>query len=187
MRDRVALLPTQSLAGQWSKELLQMLARPSAYDHDEKHGQWMTAYAQLLHGQSKQPREITQADVEAAFASARKTQKFNVLREMANQSKWKDVEPTEEELAQLSQELPTDIIDSSGIRTVPSKEITKIDRSERPGEDHELTARVQASAANQDAPEELRELMGDLKVGEKRAERKQWKDIVEDVEDLFEE
>jgi hypothetical protein len=110
---------------------------------------------------------------------------MNTLREMANQSKWKDSEPTEKELHDLSQELPTDIVDKSGIRTVPSKEITQVDRSERSGEDHELTARVQASASNQDAPDDLKDLMVDLKVGEKRAERKQWKDIVDDVDELL--
>jgi hypothetical protein len=162
-----------------------MLARPSAYEHDDTHGEWMTAYAQLLHGQSKKPRATTQEDVAAAFEAARQKKRMNTLREMANQSKWKDSEPTEKELHDLSQELPTDIVDESGIRTVPSKEITQVDRSERPGEDHELTARVQASASNQDTPDDLKELMVDLKVGEKRAERKQWKDIVDDVEDLF--
>ena len=68
---------------------------------------------------------------------------------------------------------------------MPSKKITQVDRSERPGEDHELTARVQASASNQDTPDDLKELMVDLKVGEKRAEKKQWKEIVDDVEDLL--
>ncbi|MCS5527340.1 MAG: hypothetical protein NZ774_05705 [Candidatus Poseidoniales archaeon] len=185
VRERVSELPAQSLVSQWSKELFQMLARPSSYEHDETHGEWMTAYAQLLHGQSKKPRATTQEDVEAAFEAARQKKKMNTLREMANQSKWKDSDPTEKELHDLSQELPTDIVDKSGIRTVPSKEITQVDRSERPGEDHELTARVQASASNQDTPDDLKDLMVDLKVGEKRAEKKQWKDIVDDVEDLF--
>jgi len=185
VRERVGELPPQSLASQWSKELFQMLARPSSYEHDETHGEWMTAYAQLLHGQSKQPRAVTQEDVEAAFETARQKKKMNTLREMANQSKWKDTDPTEKELHDLSQELPTNIVDDSGTRTVPSKKITQIDRSERPGEDYELTARVQASAASQDAPDDLKDLMVDLKVGEKRAERKQWKDIVDDVDDLL--
>lgn len=185
VRERVSELPPQSLASQWSKELFQMLARPSSYEHDDTHGEWMTAYAQLLHGQSKKPRAVTQEDVEAAFENARNKKKMNTLREMANQSKWKDSDPTEKELNDLSQELPTDTIDNSGIRTVPSKEIAQVDRSERPGEDHELTARVQANAASQDAPDDLRDLMVDLKVGEKRVGRKQWKDIVDGVEDLF--
>ena len=185
IRERVSELPSQSLASQWSKELFQMLARPSSYEHDDTHGEWMTAYAELLHSQSKKPRAVTQEDVEAAFEAARQKKKMNTLREMANQSKWKYTDPTEKELRDLSQELPTDIVDNSGTRTVPSKKITQVDRSERPGEDHELTARVQASAANQDAPDDLKELMVDLKVGEKRAEKKQWKDIVDDVEELF--
>mgnify|MGYP003981330999 CR=1 FL=1 len=185
MRDRVAQLPPESLASQWSKELLQMLARPSSYEHHEIHGEWMTAYAQLLQTQSAKPKPTTQEDIEAAFATARNKRKINPLRDMANQSKWKDNEPTAEELSRLSAELPTDIEDVSGIRTIPSKEITKADRSERPGEDHDLVARVQANTSSQDGPDELKEIMVDLEVGEKRAARKQWEEIVEDVDELF--
>ena len=39
MREKIAKLPSESLAGQWAKELLQMLARPSSYEHDENHGE----------------------------------------------------------------------------------------------------------------------------------------------------
>jgi hypothetical protein len=48
-----------------------------------------------------------------------------------------------------------------------------------------LTARVAAHAAQQDAPDELRDVLIDLEVGEKRAERKQWVDLVEGLDDLL--
>ncbi len=49
----------------------------------------------------------------------------------------------------------------------------------------ELVARVQASASSQDAPDELQDIIIDLEVGEKRAKRKEWSDIVEDIDDLI--
>ena len=52
--------PPESLARQWAKELLQMLARPNSYEHDDTHGEWMSAYAQLLHGQQKKSKIISQ-------------------------------------------------------------------------------------------------------------------------------
>lgn len=185
MRERIAKLPSESLAGQWAKELLQMLARPSSYEHDENHGEWMSVYSQLLKGQSKKPRNITQEDVEGAFETARKNKKINPLREIGNQSKWKNIEPTDDELRRLSAELPDNLEDVSGVRTVPSKEIEKIDRSERPGEDHDLVARVQASASSQNAPDEIRDILVDIEVGEKRAKRKEWGGIIDDIDELL--
>ena len=185
MRERVSQLPPESLARQWAKELLQMLARPNSYEHDDVHGEWMLAYAQLLQGQKKKSKIVTQADVEEAFAVARQKKKVNPLRDIANQSKWKNSEPTEEELERLSAELPENVEDISGIRTVPSKDITKIDRSERPGEDHELVARVQASASSQDVPDEIQDIIIDIEVGEKLAKRRLWSDIVEDIDELI--
>ena len=185
MRERVSKLPKESLARQWSIELLQMLARPQSYEHDEIHGEWMSVYSQLLQGQKSEAREISQEDIEKAFEVARNKRKVSPIRDFANQNKWKDSEPTDDELIRLSAELPDDLKDVSGVRTVPSKEIERIDRSERPGEDHELVARVQASASSQNTPDEIRDVIVDIEVGEKRAKRKEWEDIIDDIEDLI--
>lgn len=187
MRERVGDLPPESLASQWARELLHMLARPGSYEHHESHGQHMEVYSALLQGPASKQRTITLEDVKAAFEAARTKRKVNPLRDIANQSPWRDQEPSEEDLKRLSAELPTDITDASGVRTVPSKPIGKVDISERSGEDHELTARVTAHAAQQDAPDELRDVLIDLEVGEKRAERKQWVDLVEGLDDLLDE
>ncbi len=187
MRERVASLPPESLAGQWAKQLLQMLARPSSYEYDEVHGDYMAAYASLLAGQSKQAKPMTPADVDAAFAAARGRERVNPIRDIANQSRWKNETPDETELAQFSEELPDDVVDESGVRTIPSKEIKRIDRSDRSGEDAELVARVQASAKAQGGDEQLSDLIVDLAVGEKRAERKAWSDLVGDIEELLDE
>ena len=185
MRERVAKLPGESLAKQWSIELLQMLARPQSYEHDEIHGDWMSVYSQLLQGQKSEAKVITQEDIEKAFEIARNKRKMSPISDFANQNKWKDSDPTDEELQRLSAELPENVKDVSGVRTVPSKEIERIDRSERPGEDHELVARVQANASSQNTPDEIRDVIVDIEVGEKRAKRKEWDDIVDDIDDLI--
>ncbi len=185
MRERVSKLPDESLARQWSIELLQMLARPQSYEHDETHGEWMSVYSQLLQGQKSEAKEITQGDVEKAFELARKKRKVSPIRDFANQNKWKDSEPTEDELERLTAELPNNVEDVSGVRTVPSKEIERIDRSERPGEDYELVARVQANASSQNTPDEIRDVIVDIEVGEKRAKRKEWKEIIDDIDELI--
>lgn len=185
MRERIAALPPHSLSGQWAKQLLQMLARPSAYEYDEVHGDHMAAYASLLAGQSREAKPTTQADVDAAFAKARAREKVNPIRDVANQSRWKEEVPDEAQLKRFSEDLPEDVDDDSGVRTIPSKKIATIDRSDRAGEDAELVARVQASARIQGAEDDLADLIVDLAVGEKRAERKEWTELVDDIEDLL--
>jgi len=187
MRERITTLPTESLVSQWGKELLHMLARPGAYEHHESHGPHMEVYAALLQGPASERKVVTEEDVKAAFAAARAKRKTNPLRDIANQSPWRDENPSDDELKRLSAELPIDIVDASGVRTVPSKQIDRVDISDRSGEDHELSARVAASASQQDAPEDLRDVLIDLEVGEKRAERKQWDDLVEGLDDLLDE
>ncbi len=185
MREKVQSLPNESLAYQWAMEMLQMLARPGSFEHDETHGEWMTVYASLLRGSKGSAKKVTQEDVEAAFATARKKRKRNPLRDIANQNKWKDGKPSEEEINRLSQDLPEDVVDASGIRTVPSKDIAKIDMSDRLGEDPELVARVQANAALTEESDDERDLMADIEVSEKMMERKKWDDIVEGIDDLL--
>jgi hypothetical protein len=147
----------------------------------------MEVYSDLLQGPASKQRTITLEDVRAAFEAARVKRKVNPLRDIANQSPWRDQEPSEEDLKRLSAELPIDIVDPSGVRTVPSKPIERVDISERSGEDHELSARVAAHAAQQDAPDDMRDVLIDLEVGEKRAERKQWVDLVDGLDDLLDE
>ena len=64
-----------------------------------------------------------------------------------------------------------------GSRTIPSKEIKEVDRSERIGEDITLSDRVQAATKNTENPEEF------IKI--KQSERKKWKDVVGDIEDIL--
>ena len=70
-------------------------------------------------------------------------------------------------------------------RTLPSRVIEEVDRSDRPGEDLSLTDRVIANAAVQDAPVELQELLADEHVAKRRAKRDELSDAVESLDDIF--
>ena len=134
-RDRLQQFPVERLASQWARELFQMNARPNAYEHDSNHGVWMRTYARLLAGPPELHREITQADVEAAFAASRAERDVNPLRDIANQSPWKDAPPSDEEVRRFEKQLPTDVEYSRGRPTIPSRVIPEVDRSSRSGED----------------------------------------------------
>ena len=184
-RDRIQQLPDERLASQWARELFQMNARPHSYDHDDEHGVWMRSYARLLAGPPELQRKITQADVEAAFAASRAEPEVNPLRDIANQSPWKDKSPSEEEVRRFEEQLPDDAEYRGGRRTVPSRVIPKVDRSSRSGEDHDLADRVLGAAAAQTAPDDLREVTSELHAGERRLTRRRWKDLVDDINDLI--
>ena len=185
-RDRLKQMPQQRLASQWAKELFQMNARPQAYEHDANHGIWMKTYARLLAGPPELHRKLTQADIEAAFAASRAEREVNPLRDIANQSPWKDAPPTEQEVRMFGEQLPDDVQDMGGKRTLPSRAIPKVDRAPRLGEDHELTDRVQGAAAAQKQPVSLRELASDVHAGERRMLRRGWKELVDEIDDLLE-
>ena len=186
-RDRLQQFPDERLASQWARELFQMNARPNAYEHDSNHGVWMRTYARLLAGPPELHRKITQADVEAAFAASRAERDVNPLRDIANQSPWKDAPPSDEEVRRFEKQLPTDVEYSRGRPTIPSKVIPEVDRSSRSGEDHELADRVLGAAAAQTAPSDLRDLTPELTAGERRLTRRLWKDLVDEIDALIEE
>ncbi len=186
-RDRLQQLPSERLVSQWARELFQMNARPNGYEHDPKHGVWMRTYARLLVGPPELQRKITQADVEAAFAASRAEREVNPLRDIANQSPWKDTPPSDEEVRKFGEQLPDDVEYSGGRPTVPSRVIPRVDRSSRSGEDHELEDRVIGEAAAQTAPSDIRDLTPELTAGERRLTRRRWKDLVDDIDSLIEE
>ena len=180
-------LPSERLASQWARELFQMNARPNAYEHDANHGIWMTTYARLLAGPPELHRKITQADVEAAFAASRAERDVNPMRDIANQSPWKDAPPSDDEVRRFEEQLPDDVEYPGGRPTVPSRVIPEVDRSSRSGEDHELGDRVLGAAAAQTAPSDLRDLTPELTAGERRLTRRRWKDLVDEIDALIEE
>ena len=71
--------------------------------------------------------------------------------------------------ASEAQEMANDVLSVEGghdphygARTVPSKPIEKVDRTERPGEDTTLTDRVHAAASTHDLDEEVAEILRTL-------------------------
>ena len=90
----------------------------------------------------------------------------------------------------LEEQLTEDEIDEVevehvGKRTVPSREIDEVDRSDRLGEDAELTDRVAANVATQDVPKEMKDVLIDEMMAERKAKREEFSDAVEGLDDLL--
>ena len=137
------------------------------------------------HDEEEVVQATTQEGVEARFEADRNKQKGSIIRDMANRSEWKDGAPSPELAKSMSDEIDEVEVEHLGRRTVPSRAIDEVDRSDRPGEDLSLTDRVIANAAVQDAPVELQELLADEHVAKRKAKRDKLSDAVESLDDIL--
>ncbi len=169
----------------WGQELLAMMANPQRYDHDEVHGAVLQGYVRLLSDHEGPRAAPTQEEIDALFAAAKARPKGSLIRDMANRSPWKDSPPSPQVARAMSDDMDEGADVFAGKRTVPSREIESVDRSDRAGEDAALTDRVAANVATQDAPEELKDVLIDELMAKSKAKRDKLSDAVEGLDDLL--
>ena len=169
----------------WGRELLAMLANPQRYDHDEVHGEILQGYVRLLATHEGPRLPPTQEEIDALFAAAKAQPKGSLIRDMANRNPWKDSPPSAQFARAISDDLAEVEDVSVGKRTVPSREIEEVDRSDRIGEDVALTDRVSANVAVQSVPERLKDTLADAHVAKRKAKRDKLTDAVEGLDDLL--
>ena len=127
----------------------------------------------------------TQEEVEAKFDADREKGKGSLIRDMANRSPWKDGAPSPEMAKSMSDDIDEVEVGHVGKRTVPSRDIEGVDRSDRSGEDAELTDRVAANVATQDVPKDLKDVLIDEMMAERKAKRDELSDAVESLDDIL--
>lgn len=147
VRDRLASGADRPI-DQAARRLLSLMAEPERHDHDPVHGPFLREQMRRL-GVSARNKASTQADVEAAFAASRARGKEGVIAAAGNQ-----LGDTPEAVAarKLGEEVfDPEQINADARRTVPSRTIEAVDRSDRLGEDPALEARIAAErkAANE--------------------------------------
>ena len=169
----------------WGRELLAMMANPQQYDFDNVHGEVLQGYVRLLTEHEGPRAAPTQEEIDALFAAARARPKGSLIRDMANRNPWKDSPPSVQSAREMSDNIDEITEDDVGQRTVPSREIEKVDRTDRPGEDTALTDRVSANVAVQDEPEVLQDILADVHVAKRKAKRDKLSDAVEGLDDLL--
>jgi hypothetical protein len=169
----------------WGRELLAMMANPQQYDFDNVHGEVLQGYVRLLTEHEGPRAAPTQEEIDALFAAARARPKGSLIRDMANRNPWKDSPPSVQSAREMSDNIDEITEEDVGQRTVPSREIEKIDRTDRPGEDTALTDRVSANVAVQDEPEVLQDILADVHVAKRKAKRDKLSDAVEGLDDLL--
>lgn len=188
VRETIASAPPDDPLYQLAKEVMAMAAAPHRYDHDEVHGEVLLEQ-QRLAGSLAGPRaKRTEEDVMRVFEEQRATTKGNVLQDIGNQNPWKDQAPSADVANAISQETWTLRGEKPdphyGARTVPSKPIQSVDRSERSGEDTKLTDRVHAASTTSELDEEAAKIFEDLEFKQRQSERVARREVMEDIKKM---
>ncbi len=181
VRDRISgdvSGPIEQLA----KDLMAFTTEPHRHDHDPIHGPFLKEAARLLASHRGQRPPPTEQEISQAFEIAKKTSRRNIIREIANTvSDNGDVDSAIE----LVDSLPTRD-DAPGARTVPSRTIPKIDRSDRPGEDREFMDRFKAEEEIRKGGEEISEPKVEKLVEERKAKREELDNLLSGLDQLIE-
>jgi len=190
VRESLAAAPAEDPLFQFAKELVAMAASPHRHDHDEIHGPTLIEQQRLAAALTAASPLPTSEEVGDLFASQKSTEKPNLIRDVANQNPWKDSAPDADVATQMGLDAWSDAeaeasIADHGARTIPSKPITKVDRSDRIGEDLQLTDRIHAAADAQKAPKEIAEEVETLGFETRQRARKDLKDAISDLGEIL--
>ena len=185
IRDQIAAISHDDPFTQFAKEMLMMAAAPHRYDHDEVHGEVLVEQQHLAAGLSEPVLQPTVEDIEAIFEQQKNRKKANIVRDVANQNQWVDTAPSEDERKEMLGMFGEKDHSDYGARTIPSRQIQQVDRSERSGEDLALTDRLQATANVKKMPAEEKEQAVKESFEEIQKQRKEWKSVLAEVDDLL--
>ena len=168
---------------QLAVELMQMLANPHRWDHDPVHGRALRNY-QVLAGEFAEIDPLTTSEeIDDLFKRQAEISKTSLIHDVGNQNQWKDGAPSLAEAREINREISPVIDSEAGLRTVPSRDIEKVDLSDRVGEDHELSDRIAATEKAGRASKRELGLGGEFT---RRQElRKAWEEEVEGVSELL--
>ncbi len=189
IRDKIAKAPPDDAFYQFAKELLAMAAAPHRFDNDPIHGKALEEQQILASKLVSKPTPLTEEDIVETFQQQRKTTKSNLIQSIANKNKWKDSPPKPDVARHIGEEAwrNEDLDDSEyhANRTVPSKNIPSIDRSDRVGEDKEMAARVDIQAKGKGVNQELLDIIETEEIHQQRQKKDKWKSTISDVDDLL--
>ena len=161
------------------KELFSMLSEPHKFDHDPIHRNELIFQQELAANLSNKLEKISNDDIEKLFQKQKSSKR--IMQDLVYKNPWKDNVPSPSVARIIGEETWSDEeeidILNYGSRTIPSKDIEKVDRSERIGEDLLLSDRVQAAEKDIENPEEF------IKI--KQSERKKWKDVIGDIDEIL--
>ena len=166
-----------------------MSVAPHRHDNDPIHGKVLEEQQRLAGQYIPKGAEQTEQDVLDVFEHQKGTKKPNIIQNIANKNQWKEKPPEPE----MARKIGTDTWSRESIntkqyhagRTIPSKDIVPVDRSDRAGEDVEMVTRTNIKAGNKGIDEEILEILENEELHQKKVKKDVWNSTVSDVLDLL--
>ena len=163
------------------KELYSMISEPHKHDYDPVHRNQLILQQELAGVLDNSTQSNQVKEVEEIFSNQREQKNKRQLQDLGNKNHWRNNTPTPELARMIGKETweskEEKNLSDYGARTIPSKIIETVDRSDRVGEDIELTDVVQAKISGKENV--------DLVLKEKKSERKKWVDVIGDISDIL--
>ena len=159
---------------QHMSDLFQMLSNPEKYDNDEIHGKELVKQQRLISGVDYERGFQYPDEIEDLFSKDISKTK-SLMSDLINKNPWKNKPPSSDvariigEETWLDEELSN--ISYDGKKTVPSKKIEPIDRSDRLGEDLDLLKNL--------------ELNSEAEVEEIKRKRKSLDDVISSLDEIL--
>ena len=184
VREQISKASPSDELFQFARDLLAMAASPNRYDHDEVHGPSLREQQVLANSLAEAKPLPTSEDIQSVFAEQAKRDKTSVIQTVGNQNPWKDQLPPEEILEHMAEVLEVEEM-NHGSRTIPSRPIATVDRSDRLGEDRKMVDKIEAGKVSSKAPESLKEVIEAETIAQRELARKEWERVQSGVSELL--
>jgi len=184
VREQISKASPSDELFQFARDLLAMAASPNRYDHDEVHGPSLREQQVLANSLAEAKPLPTSEDIQSVFAEQAKRDKTSVIQTVGNQNPWKDQLPPEEILEHMAEVLEVEEM-NHGSRTIPSRPIATVDRSDRLGEDRKMVDKIEAGKASSKAPQSLKDVIEAETIAQRESARKEWERAQSGVSELL--
>ena len=186
----MAKAPPEDAFYQFAKELLAMSVAPHRHDTDPIHGPCLEEQQRRASQYAPKKKEQSGQDVLEIFELQKSVEKQSIIQNIANKNQWKDKPPEPEVARKIGTETWSEKdIDRDQYhagRTIPSKDISPVDRSDRAGEDTEMVTRTNIKAGNVGVDDGILEILENEELHQKKTKKMVWDSTVSDVLNLLE-
>ena len=183
-RELIARAPQDDPLFRFARTLSSLAAAPHQHDHDLVHGSTLIEQQRLAAELVEITPPPTAKEIGQTFIQQGKKVDFNPLRDIGNQNTWGKEGASKEVVAEAAKLLPF-TGESPTTLTTPSKNIEPVDRSDRIGEDLEMSDRLHAIEEVANLPEEIHDVVEKDILKQRKDARLNWTEVVTGISGLL--
>ena len=183
-RELIARAPQDDPLFRFARTLSMMAASPHRYDHDAIHGSSLSEQQRLAAELIEIAPTATAKEIGETFTTQENKIDFSPIRDIGNQNTWGREGPSRDVVAEAGKMLPYTEQSSTSL-TKPNKKIQPIDRSDRIGEDLELSDRLHVMEKSTDSTKETHDIVEKAVLKQRKQARLDWSEAVTGVSGLL--